>query len=102
MVRRAVPIAVFDLLALGILYFVMQDLAWRASFAESEPRPLSLSTTYSLFIRAFRITGNTIRIPNGLVSPPALDWVQVIVVSLVVVNGLYVFSRLRRSPERRG
>lgn len=101
MLRRLVPTAIFDLLALGILYFVLQDLAYRSSFAENEPHPLSLSTTYSLFVRTFRITGNTIQIPNGLVSPPALDWVQVVVASLIVVNGLYVFSRLRGSSKRR-
>lgn len=101
MVRKAVTLAVFDLLALGILYLVLQDLAWRTSYPKSELPPLSLSTTYSLFVRTFRITGNTIQIPNGLVSPPVLDWVQIVVASLIVVNGLYVLSRLRRFPKPR-
>jgi hypothetical protein len=99
-VRRAVTLAVFDLLTLGILYLVSQDLAWRTSYPKSETPPLSLSTAYSLFVRTFRITGSTIQIPNGLVGPPALDWVQVLVASLIVVNGLYVLSRLRRSSKR--
>ena len=97
MVRRAVATAVFDLLALAFLYFVLQDLAWRNSYAEKEH--LTPNTTYSLFIRTFSIRGTTIQIP--LVSPPALDWVQVVFASLIVVNGLYLFSRLRRSPKRR-
>lgn len=97
MVRRAAAIAVFDLLALAFLYFVMQDLAWRNSYAEKEH--LTPSTAYSLFIRTFSIKGTTIQIPK-LVSPPALDWVQVILASLVVVNGFYVFLRLRKSPRR--
>ena len=97
MVRRAGALAVFDFLALAVLYFVLRDLAWRTSYAESER--LILRTTYSLFIRMFRVTGNTIQTP--LVSPPALDWVQVVAVLLIVVNGLYVLSRLRRSPKRR-
>ena len=98
MVRRAIATAVFDLLALAFLYLVLQDLAWRTSYAESER--LIPSTTYSLFIRVFSIRGNTIQIPNGLVSPPVLDWVQVVIASLIVVNGLYVFSTLRKSPPR--
>jgi len=95
-VRRAVVVAVFDLLALTFLYFVLQDLAWRTSYAESER--LNPGTAYSLFIRVFSIKGRTIQIPKGLVSPPALDWVQVVVALLIVVNGLYAFSMLRRSP----
>ncbi len=94
MVRRAAALAVFDLLVLAVLYFVLRDLAWRTSYAESEH--LIPHTTYSLFIRMFSITGNAIQIP--LVSPPALDWVQVVVALLIVVNGLYVLLRLLRSP----
>ena len=95
MVRRAVVTAVFDLLAIAFLYLVLQDLSSRTSYAESER--LIPHTTYSLFIRVFSITGDTIQISQGLVSPPALDWVQVVVASLVVVNGLYVYSTLRKS-----
>lgn len=95
MIRRAAVLAVFDLLAFVFLYFVLQDLAWRTSYAESEH--LISSTTYSLFIRTFSITGTTI----PLVSPPALDWVQVAVASLIVVNGLFVIAMLRRAPKRR-
>lgn len=96
MVRRAAALAVFDFLALAVLYFVLQDLAWRTSYAESEH--LIPHTAYSLFIRMFSITGNTIQ--TSLVSSPALDWVQVVIALLLVVNGLYVISRLRRSPVR--
>ena len=93
--RRAAVIAVFDLLALAFLYLVLGDLSWRTSYVESER--LIPHTTYLLFIRTFSITGNTILIPNGLVSPPTLDWVQVVFASLIVVNGLFVFSTLRKS-----
>lgn len=98
MVRRAVVTAVFDFLALAFLYLVLQDLARRTSYAESER--MIPSTTYSLFVRVFSIKGNAIQIPMGLVSPPVLDWVQVVVASLIVVNGVYVFSTLARSRAR--
>lgn len=94
MVRRTIVTAVFDLLALTFLYLVLKDLASRTSYAESEH--LVPSATYTLFVRTPSITG--VQIP--LVSPPALDWVQVVVASLIVVNGLYVFSKLRKSPPR--
>jgi hypothetical protein len=98
-VRKAVTVAVFDFLALAFLYSILQDLSWRASYAKSEN--LTPRTDYSLFFRVLTITGNAIQIPKGLVSPPTLDWVQVVVALLVIVNGFYAFSTLRRSPMRR-
>jgi len=98
--RRAVALAAFDTIALVLLYYVFQDLAARVSYVESEPG-LSSSTSYSFFIRVFTINGAT---SNGvmfpLVSPPALDWVQVILALLVVVNGLFLFSALRKHGQR--
>ena len=94
-VRRSVVLAVFDLLALAILYFVLQDLAWRKSYAESEG--LTISTKYSLFVRIPKISNGGPMVKLSLVSPPALDWVQVIVVTLVLVNGFYAFRMLRAS-----
>lgn len=99
MVRRVFATAGFDLLALTFLYFVLQDLAWRASYT-TKTEHLSFSTTYSLFLRLSKVTGGGIQLSTGLVSPPALDWVQVVFALLVVVNGLYVFLRLRRSSKR--
>lgn len=98
MVRRVVVTGAFDLLALVFLYFVLQDLAWRTSYAESER--LVPHTTYSFFVREFSIAGNVIQVHQGLVSPPTLDWVQLVVALLVVVNGLYAFSALRKSTSR--
>ncbi|MGP8124347.1 MAG: hypothetical protein ACLQEQ_00525 [Nitrososphaerales archaeon] len=93
MVRRGIFfLAVFDLLVLTFLYFVLQDLAWRASYVTSEH--FSPSTTYSLFIHTFSITVSAVQPP--LVSPPALDWVQVGVATLILINGFYVFQMLRR------
>jgi hypothetical protein len=96
-VRRGFVLAVFDLLTLAFLYFVLQDLAWRASYVESEH--LIPGNSYSLFIRVFSITGSTVQFQ--LVSPPALDWVQVIIAALVLVNGFYVLRVLRKSIGER-
>ena len=96
MMRRALPVVFFDLLALGILYFVLQDLASRESYIQSEQ--FTSTTAYSLFTRFFTIQGGTLQV--SLASPPALDWVQVVIASLIVVNGLYLFLFLRRSFNR--
>jgi hypothetical protein len=93
--RNIVILAVLDLLALTFLYFVSQDLAWRASYVRSED--LVPSTAYSLFIHTFSIAGNTVQFP--LVSPPALDWVQVGIAALILANGSFVFSLIRRSHK---
>jgi len=90
-------LAVFDFLVLTFLYFVLQDLAWRASYVRSEH--LAPSTAYSLFIHTFSINGSTVQFM--LISPPALDWVQIVVAALILVNGFYVFTMFRKSPRKR-
>jgi len=93
LVRREVFLGTFDVLALGSLYFVLQDLASRASYVRSER--LMPGTSYYIFFHTFSIQGGGVQFQ--LVSPPVLDWVQVIIVLLVVVNGYYLASILRRA-----
>ena len=87
----------FDVTALTLLYLIEQDLDARASYVRSEH--LTPSTMYSLFFHTFSITGSTVQFP--LVSPPVLDWVQVLVALLILVNGLYIFSVIRTPPEKK-
>jgi hypothetical protein len=90
-------LAVFDFLVLTFLYFVLQDLAWRASYVRSEQ--LTPSTAYSLFIHTFSISGSTVQFM--LISPPALDWVQIVIAALIFVNGFYLLSVIRKAPKDR-
>ena len=99
MVSRGLVFAVFDLFALTFLYFVLQDLAWRTSYVESREL-LAASTSYSPFVRVFNISGGGIKQP--LVSPPALDWVQVVVVTLILVNGFFLLTTVRKSRKGSG
>lgn len=98
LVWRGIFLGIFDLLALTFLYYVLQDLAWRASYVTSEH--LTPSTAYSFFFHTFTISGGTVQFP--LVSPPTLDWVEVIVVSMIIVNGYYLFQVLHRSAKGTG
>jgi len=93
-------IVIVDILALVALYYVLQDLQWRTDYAASlhtACRTLcgySPSFSYGLLTRVFTMDGNS----QHLVSPPTLDWVQAIVVTLVVANSWFVYAYMR---ERR-
>lgn len=95
--RFLATVAVADVLALLALYEVVQNLAAKASYVVNREL-LSYATTYYPFIRFSHITGAG---PVALVSPPSLDWVQVIILFLVVVNGACVVHLVRRHPGAR-
>ena len=91
---KGVAVAAFDALVLLLLYLVFQDLSWRASYVRREG--LNLHTSFLPLIRLPTITGN---VQTPLASPPVLDWAQVLILVLVVVNVLYLLSVVRkRSP----
>lgn len=93
-----------DVVLLGTLFFVLQDLQWREAFAASPhnacPQLCSYSPSfsYNLLTRFFTMVGNG----QSLVSPPTLDWVQLLALALVVVNVLFAYAALaeRRKTER--
>jgi len=93
LVRKEVFLGAFDVLAFASLYFVLQDLASRMSYVRSERLVPGIS--YYIFFHTSSIQGSGIQFQ--LVSPPVLDWVQVIIVLLVLVNGYYIASILRRA-----
>lgn len=94
MVRLVYKVALIDLLLLVALYFVFGDLAWRAYYAGTAHaglvRGYGSAFSYSLLTRTFTMTGGAI----PLVSPPTLDWVQVLVYLLVVLNGWFAYSTM--------
>ncbi len=85
----------FDILALIALYFVEYNVAWRNAYARSEG--LLPSTGYAPFLKYFLIEGASV----PLRSPPTLDWVQVLLVSLVVVNAFYFYEWWTAPAPRR-
>lgn len=91
-----------DLLLLTALYFVLQDLSWRTHYAASPHNACggvcayTPSFSYGFLTRIFTMTGNNAQ----LVSPPTVDWVQVLVVLLVAINAWFAYVTLK--PRLRG
>ena len=94
MAWRGIAVAFIDALILVLLYLVFQDLSWRASYVKSEG--FTLHTSFLPLIRLPTINGN---VQTPLASPPVLDWAQVLILLLVIVNGLYLFSAVRKRPR---
>jgi hypothetical protein len=96
-VKLGYKVLFVDLLALVALYFVLQDLSWRTYYAMTPHAAVSGYTpsfSYSIFTRYFTMAGSGV----SLTSPPTLDWVQILAVGLLLVNGwfLYVILTERR------
>lgn len=101
MFRLRYTVLLADLILVVALYFVLQDLSWRSYYALAPHDrcgglcSYTPSTSYSLLTRFFTMAGNGV----SLTSPPTLDWVQILAVVLVALNGWYLYSELR---ARRG
>ena len=97
--RFAYKVALADLALLAALYFVLQDLAWRTYYAGTPHAAVSgyaPSFSYSFFTRFFTMAGSGV----SLTSPPTLDWVQVLALALVVVNGWFAYREYRARRAR--
>jgi hypothetical protein len=80
-----------DLLLAVSLVYVVGDLQWRVAYASSpHPRTTGYATSfaYSVFTRVFTMSGGGI----SLSSPLTLDWVQVLGVLLVALNGWFLYT----------
>lgn len=98
-VLSLIRILLIDSVLFVFVYLVETDLAFRNSYAVS--LNFVPSTGYSVLTHALTLTGRG----ATLVSPLALDWVQLLVVALVVVNGGYATRILKMSksaPEGEG
>ncbi len=99
MVRPVVKAALADMVLLVALAFVLQDLDWRAYYAGTAHAGVSgysPSFSLSLFTRFFTMSGSGV----SLTSPPILDWVQILVLGLILVNGWFIYAVLRsRKPS---
>jgi hypothetical protein len=102
--RAVYKIATVDVLALLALYYVLLDLQWRTSFAASPHDACgkfceySSSFGYGLLTRVFAMDGNS----QHLVSPPSLDWIQVLACVLVIANLWFAYGILKARRTRLG
>lgn len=95
MVRTIVKVLVADAILLAAEYFVLQDLGWRSDYAYSQG--LSPTYSYSIFTQYFAMLGRGL----ALQGPPTLDWTQVLVVLLVMINAVYIYRALTgKRPTR--
>ena len=95
MVKLLYKVAAVDFVLLVLLYYVLQDLAWRAYYAGTPHvpgSPYTPSFSYSILIRYFTMAGGN---NLNLTSPPTLDWVQLLVLILVAVNGWFAYHAYR-------
>jgi len=96
LVRNSFKVLAADVILLAAGFWVLQDLQWRTGFASSlhdACSPIcrySPSFSYSFLTRFFTMTGNGV----SLTSPPTLDWVQLIVCLLVIVNAWFIYDAL--------
>ena len=97
MVRAWLNLVVFDAVVLFILYYVLTDLAWRNAYALGQHPNLSPSTTFGILTRVFILEGGKFPLRSAL----TLDWVQVWVVTLVLLNGMFAVGYLRRIGRTR-
>jgi hypothetical protein len=97
MIRHGLAVFLADIVLLFALYSVFVDLQWRTGYAASVhsacPQFCSYSPSfgYSLLTQFFTLAGNGVR----LTSPPTLDWVQLVVYVLVVLNAWYAYKTLK-------
>lgn len=84
-------VLLIDAILLVAVFYVVGDIQWRVADAGSphgRTSGYSTSFTYSVFTQVFTMTGKGV----VLSSPPTLDWVQVLAVALLVVNGWFLYS----------
>jgi hypothetical protein len=101
-VKGFVAVLLADALLLIGLYYVIVDLQWRVAFATAPHAHTSsgyaASFSYSFLTQVFTMSGNGASLPN-LTSPPTLDWVQVLGLALLAVNGWYLYSILAKRKK---
>jgi hypothetical protein len=99
MAKLVYKAALADLVLLVALYFVLQDLAWRAYYSGVPHAGVSgyaPSSSYSVLIRYFAMAGSAV----NLTSPSTLDWVQLLGLALVVVNAWLAYGIYRSRAAR--
>ena len=90
MVRLVFKVAGVDLVIVYALASVLQDLSWRVYYAGTPHAGVpgfAASFSYSLLARFFTMARSGV----SLTSPPTLDWVQILELLLILVNGWFVY-----------
>jgi hypothetical protein len=98
-VRNYLVVIAVDLLLLVSIVYVLEDLQWRAAYAASahgHTAGYTPSFSYSFFTQVFTMS----RGGASLSSPLTLDWIQLLGIALVLLNGWLLYSTYTK--RRRG
>ena len=93
--KSLVLVLLADAMLLLAVFYVVGDLQWRVAYASSphgHTTGYAASFSYSIFTQVFTMSGSGVT----LSSPLTLDWIQVLALVLVVLNGWYVYSLVAR------
>ena len=91
--KALLKVVMADIVLVAFAIGVLADEQWRAYYATRGG--LQPSTEYSILTQYFSMK----TVSTTLTSPPTLSWIQVIIVSLVLVNGIYLYRLAgHRSP----
>jgi hypothetical protein len=88
-VRAWIKVAVADVVLIIFLLWVLGDMQGRLSYATAEGRPATF--VHSIFIQFFQMSTSSLL----LQSPPTLDWSEILVFVLVVINAYFAYSAFR-------
>jgi len=84
-------------------FYVIMDLQWRTAYAATvrdvcpQACRYTPSFSYNVLTQYFTMSGNGV----NLTSPITLDWVQVITLVLIVINGWFAYSTLKKRRDDR-
>lgn len=94
-VRGAIEVAAINVVLLLLLYFVTADQAERTAYAAREG--LAFLFSKSILVQTSVLQGSR----GALQSPLTLDWVQLLVGALVVVDVLFAYEWSGRRRKAR-
>lgn len=93
--RRAVEIVATNVVLLLLLYFVTADQTERAAYASKEGLAF-------LFSRSILVQTSVLQGSRGAVqSPLTLDWIQLLVGALVIIDFLFAYEWAERRRKAR-
>ena len=100
--RTVVKVTIADAILLAGVYLVLINRGWKKQCAIGNAVDCTARSSphfsYSVFTIYFSmVSPPSTASPSGMLlqSPPSLDWVQVFVAALVVINAWYAYSALR-------
>ena len=94
MARNLAKVVLADVIMAVGLALVLEDLGWRSAYAAA--KGFSPSYSYSVFSQVFSLTRQEL----DLASPLTLDWIQLFVVGLVVLNLWYLVRVAKRGKSK--